>query len=114
MAKDDPKDDSKSEPKLTESLKKVFTAGVSAAFMTEENLRAYLQDLKLPKEILAVLMQGAAKTKDEIAVRVTNEMLAMIKKIDFVKEFSKFAEDHKFKISAEVEIVKKHKDKKED
>ncbi|GIL18364.1 MAG: hypothetical protein BroJett040_21150 [Oligoflexia bacterium] len=106
-------DDSKDskEPKLTESLKKVFAAGVSAAFMTEESLRAYLGEMKLPKEILATLLQGAAKTKDEIATRVTNEMVSMINKIDFLKEFSKFAEDHKFKITAEVEILKKKKDK---
>lgn len=101
----DEKDDK--EPKLTDSLKKVFAAGVSAAFMTEENLRAYLGEMKLPKEILATLLQGAAKTKDEIATRVTNEMVSMINKIDFVKEFSKFAEDHKFKVTAEIEVIKK-------
>ena len=102
-------DNEDNSPKIGDALKKVFTAGVSAAFMTEESLRAYLQDMKLPKEILNVLLQGAAKTKDEIAGRVTNEMLMMLKKVDFAKEFSKFAEEHKFKITAEVEISKKEK-----
>ena len=37
---------------------------------------------------------------------MTNEIVSVLKKADFVKEFSKFAEDHKFKISAEVEVVR--------
>jgi len=100
-------DNENKDPKFSEALKKVFTAGVSAAFMTEESVRAYLGDLKLPKEILNVMLQGATKTKEEIAQRVTNEMVSVLKKINFIKEFSRFAEEHKFKISAEVEILKR-------
>ena len=95
---------------LGETVKKVFTAGVSAAFMTEEGLRSYLSELKLPKEALNLLIQGANKSKDELTTRVTKEVVGMISKIDFVKEFSKFAETHKFKISAEIDIVKKDTD----
>jgi hypothetical protein len=94
---------------LTETMKKVFTAGVSAAFMTEESVRAYLSELKLPKEILNILLQSAAKSKEEIQSKVTNEIVSIIQKIDFVKEAARFAEDHKFKITAEVEILKKDK-----
>jgi len=92
---------------LSEALKKVFTVGVSAAFLTEESIRGYLGEMKLPKEVLHVLLQSASKSKDEITQRMSKELVAMIQKIDLVKEFSKFAETHKFKISAEVEILKK-------
>lgn len=92
---------------LGEGLKKVFTAGVSAAFMTEESIRSYLGEMKLPKEVLQILLQSAAKSKDEITQRMSKELVAMIQKIDLVKEVSKFTETHKFKISAEVEILKK-------
>lgn len=92
---------------LGDTVKKVFTAGVSAAFMTEESLRAYVSELKLPKEALNMLIQGAHKSKDEITQRVTKELLGIIQKIDIVKEASKFAETHKFKITAEIDIVKK-------
>jgi len=92
---------------LGDTVKKVFTAGVSAAFMTEESLRAYVSELKLPKEALNLLIQGANKSKDEMTQRVTKEIVGIIQKIDFVKEASKFAETHKFKITAEIDIVKK-------
>jgi hypothetical protein len=95
--------------KISDAVKKIFTAGVTAAFMTEESVRGYLSELKLPKEIVGVLLQSATKTKDEIALRVTNEVLGIIRKIDFVSEISRFAEDHKFRVSAEIEIVKKDK-----
>lgn len=92
---------------LGETVKKLFTAGVSAAFMTEESVRAYLAELKLPKEVLSLVLQQASKTKDEVSNRVSQEILKTVQKIDWAKEVSKFAETHKFKISAEIEITKK-------
>lgn len=96
-------------PPLGEALKKVLTAGVSAAFMTEESIRSYLGELKLPKDVLNLLIQGASKSKDEITQKVSKEAIAMIQKIDWTKELSKFAEDHTFKISMEIDIKKKNK-----
>ncbi len=102
-------EDGRHEGRLTDTLKKLFAAGVSSAFMSEEGLRSYLADMKLPKEILQMILQGAVKSKDDIVNRVSREMIGILQKIDFVKEFSRFAEDHKFIIKAEVEIQKKQK-----
>lgn len=104
---DDSKDDSKSSTLIGEAVKKLFTAGVSAAFMTEESVRGYLADLKLPKEILNLIVASAAKSKEELTNRVSKEIIGMVQKIDFVKEASRFAETHRFKITAEIEIQKK-------
>lgn len=114
MASDDSKKDEKENAStgdlkglFGETVKKVFTAGVSAAFMTEEHLRAYVSELKLPKEAINLLIQGANKSKEEMTQRVTKEIVGLIQKVDIVKEASKFAETHKFKITAEIDIVKK-------
>lgn len=95
------------EPKISDALKKLFAAGVSGAMLSEEFIRNYLADLKLPKEMLQLVIQGAQKSKDEVTNRVTKEIVNIIDKIDVVKEVSKFAETHKFKINAEIEIIKK-------
>jgi hypothetical protein len=79
---------------VTDSLKKIMSAGSAS---------------DISKELLQTALNQVNKTKDDVSAKVTNEMIALIRKIDFVKEFSKFAEDHKFKISAEVEIIKKDK-----
>lgn len=95
-----------------ETLKKVFATGVSAAFMTEESIKSYLAELKLPKEVLNLVIQSASKSKDEITLKVSKEITHIFQKIDWVKEISRFAENHKFKVSAEIDIVKKTEDKK--
>lgn len=99
--------DNKSESKVSDAIKKIFTAGVSGALISEELIRSYLSDAKIPKELLQMVLQGAQKSKDEISQRVAKEITNMLHKIDLVEEISKFAENHKFKISAEIEIEKK-------
>lgn len=90
-----------------EALKKVFAAGVGAAFMTEENIRTYLAELKLPKEFLNVLLQQANRSKEELIQRVGKEIMQILHKVDFAKEFSKFAETHRFRVTADIEIIRK-------
>ncbi len=85
--------DEKKDPKLTETLKKILTAG---------------SPTEISKELLGTIVSQVLKTKDDITLRATNEMISLIQKIDFVNEFSKFAENHKFKVSAEIEVIKKN------
>lgn len=96
-----------------EALKKVFAAGVGAAFMTEENIRSYLAELKLPKEFLNVLLSQANRSKEELIQRVGKEIMQIVNKVDFVSEFSKFAETHRFRITADIEIMRKDSNKSE-
>ena len=100
MANEKSKAQSQSEDKkdnpLTDTLKKIISSG---------------SPTEISKEILGTVVGQVLKTKDDITLKATNEMIALIQKIDFVKEFSKFAENHKFKVSAEIEIIKKE-DKK--
>ena len=93
--------------KLSEALKKLATAGLGAAFMTEESIRAYVSELKLPKDVLNLLLAQASKGKEELVNRAGNEIAKIFSKIDFVKEASRFVEEHKFKINAEIEVLKK-------
>lgn len=93
---------------ISDALKRIVTAGIGAAFMTEEHIRSYVSDLKLPKDVLNLLLQSANKSKEDVINKISNEVIKVINKIDFVAEASRFVEEHKFKISAEVEVVKKH------
>lgn len=95
--------------KVGDALKKLLAAGVGAAFMTEESIRTFVGEMKLPKETLNLLLTGASKSKEELTNRVGKEISLIISKIDFVKEVSRFVEEHKFKINAEVEVIKRDK-----
>ncbi|AZZ36722.1 hypothetical protein CIK05_07935 [Bdellovibrio sp. qaytius] len=91
MANEDKKDP-KITDGITDAIKKIITAGGPS---------------DISKELLTTVVGQALKAKDDITLKATNEMISLIQKIDFVKEFSKFAENHKFKVSAEIEILKK-------
>lgn len=94
-------------PKWGEMLKKVMSVGLGAAFMTEESVRSALGGMNLPKEVLTTILQGASRSKEEFLNKVGNETIKLLSKIDFVKEASRFVEEHKFRINAEIEVVKK-------
>ncbi len=77
---------------LTDTLKKILSAGGPT---------------DISKELLQTVVSNALKAKDDITQKATNEMIALIRRIDFVQEFSKFAREHKFKVTAEIEVFKK-------
>ena len=93
--------------RLTETLKKLMTAGLGAAFMTEESIRSYLGELKLPKDVLNALLQSAHKSKQDLLDKVGEEIVKIISRIDFVSEASRFVEEHKFRITAEIEVLRR-------
>ena len=96
---------------LSESVKQLFVSGLSSGFISEENLKQYVQDLKLPKDVLNQVLKGAQKSKDDLLSRVSGELTKMIRKIDIVKELTKLLRDHKISIHADIEFSPKKKDK---
>jgi hypothetical protein len=97
--------------KIGDLLKKVLTTGVTAAFMTEEGVRAVLKDLPLPKDMVGSLVDNAKNTKTEFVASVKNELKNYLDKIDISKEFDKIAEKYDFEIKATISLKKKKKGK---
>jgi hypothetical protein len=107
MADDKNEDDDDAAPKWSEMVRKVMSVGLGAAFMTEESVRSALSGVNLPKEVLSTILSQANRSKEDFLNKIGNETIKLISKIDFVKEASRFVEEHKFKIQAEIEVVKK-------
>ena len=99
---------------IPEPIKRLLAMGVGAAFLTEETIRSILGEVKLPKDVLAKVLEGANRSKEEIVDRVGDELVSIIKKIDFVQEASRFVEGHKFRISAEIEVLRREPDDAKD
>lgn len=96
-------------PSVSEGIKKILTTGISAVLMSEEGVKQYLQDIKIPKDALGSLLKGVSKSKEEIVVRVGNEFSKLVEKIDLVEEMTKFLRENKIKVSAEIEFIKRQK-----
>jgi hypothetical protein len=97
--------------KIGDLLKKVLTTGVTAAFMTEEGVRAVLKDLPLPKDMVGSLVENAKNTKTEFVSSVKNELRNYLDKIDISQEIDKIAEKYDFEIKATISLKKKKKGK---
>jgi len=61
--------------KAADLVKKVLTVGVGAAFLTEESLRALVSEIKLPKELIAGILETAGKTKNEFLSKIGTEVV---------------------------------------
>jgi hypothetical protein len=106
--------DGEKDNKVEGLLKKVLTTGVTAAFMTEESVRALLKDVPLPKDIVGGLVENAKNTKTEFVAGVKNELKSYLDKIDLTKEIDKIAEKYDFEIKATISLKKKKKGKGEE
>ncbi|MGC4114272.1 MAG: hypothetical protein QM765_06575 [Myxococcales bacterium] len=59
---------------LSDMLRKAMVAGLGAVFMTEEGIRTYVKDLKLPKDVMGFVVGQAERSKAEL-FRVIGEEL---------------------------------------
>lgn len=100
-------DPSKTSP--SDGFKRLLSAGLSMVMMSEESVREYLKDVKVPKDAIGTVLKGATKTKEEIVGKIGNEFSKLIEKIDLMEELTKFLREHKIKVSAEIEFSKKDK-----
>lgn len=107
-------DDRDKDGKVEGLLKKVLTTGVTAAFMTEEGVRAILKDVPLPKDIVGSLVENAKNTKTEFVAGVKNELKTYLDKIDLGEEIDKILEKYDFEIKATISLKKKNKPKGEE
>lgn len=99
----------KDKPWWSEMMKEVTLTGLATIFMTEEGVRGYLKEKKLPKELVALLIDGFSKKKDNFYEMCTREFGRVLGKIDLTKEFQKFMETHDVNVQAKVSFTRKDK-----
>jgi len=97
----------KEKPWWAEAVKDLTAAGLATVFMTEEGIRGYLKEKKLPKELASLLLESFSKKKDNLYEMLTREFGKMLSKIDFTRELQKFLETHEIDIQAKVAFKKR-------
>lgn len=99
-------DDIKSQ--ISEAMKKIVLTGVGTIFMTEETVRNFLGEMKLPKELWTGFLENAQKTKSEFLATFAKEAAQTLARVDIAAEARKFLEGHRVKFTLEVDFDKKH------
>lgn len=101
-----PVDDLKTQ--ATEMVRKVLSLGIGAVFLTEESLRALVRDFKLPKELIAGILESAQKTKSEFFAKLSDDLVSKMKdQVNVQNLISEILEKHDIQIT--VNFTKKTK-----
>jgi len=91
-----------------ESLtRRILTLGLGAYFLTEDTVRRYVKDAKIPRNIAQGIVHNATKGKDELYGFVARELSGFLKQMDLQAELDRFVRSHKVRISAEIEFLPK-------
>lgn len=101
-------DENKEEKRgLSDLVKDLTSSGLAALFMTEDSIRSYLKEKKLPKEIAGVLLELATRKKDDFYGVLAKEFGRMLSKIDLTAEISRFLENHRIQLEAKLSFEPK-------
>lgn len=91
--------------KAGDLLKKAITVGLGAAFLTEESIRALVGELKLPKELVANLLQQANSTRSEFLGKFSQEVLEKIQsKIDPVELVTEVLRKNDIELTVKIKV----------
>lgn len=63
---------------VADLVKKVLLSGIGAVFTTEEGIRSYLGELKLPKDAAQFVLNQVTKTKEDLFRVVTQEVRSFL------------------------------------
>lgn len=85
--------------------RKILTLGLGAYFLTEDTVRRYVKDAKIPRDIARGIVQNATKGKDELYGFVARELSGFLKQMDLQAELDRFVRSHKIRVSAEIEFL---------
>lgn len=85
--------------------KKILTLGLGAYFLTEDTVRRYVKDAKIPRDIGKTITQNATKGKDELYGFVARELGSFLGQMDLQAELDRFVKSHKIRVNAEIEFL---------
>lgn len=85
--------------------KKLLTLGLGAYFLTEDTVRKYVKEAKIPRDLGKSIVNNATKGKDELYGFVAQELSKFLRQMDVQAEIDRFVQSHTIRINAEIEFV---------
>jgi hypothetical protein len=108
--KGDRDEDSEGRSFVPDFLKKAAVASLGAVFMGEEGVRTLAGQLKIPKEMLGVVLDQAEKTKDDLSRVVSEELRRFLQSDKVRREFLKLISGMTVEVRAEFRLVPRKDD----
>jgi hypothetical protein len=90
---------------VTDFVRRMAAASLGAVVMSEEGIRKVAGQLKLPKEVLGLVLSQAEKTKEDIGRVVIEEVRKFLQSDRMRDEFLKMIAGMTIEVRAEVKLV---------
>ncbi|MDP3237239.1 MAG: hypothetical protein Q8N26_30910 [Myxococcales bacterium] len=90
---------------VTDFVRRMAAASLGAVVMSEEGIRKVASQLKLPKEVLGLVLTQAEKTKEDIGRVVVEEVRKFLQSDRMRDEFLKVIAGMTIEVRAEVKLV---------
>jgi hypothetical protein len=90
---------------LPEIIKRVVEAGYQKVTEGPENVREFVRDMKLPKEVLTLLIAQVDETKNGLYRVVAKEIRDFLEHTNFAEEMAKVLTMLSFEIKTEVRFI---------
>ena len=90
-----------------ELMREMTTTGLATIFMTEDSVRSYLKEKKLPKELVSLFLETFSKKKDDLYGVLAKEFGRVLSKTDLTGEIAKFLERHHVHFEAKISFESK-------
>jgi hypothetical protein len=90
---------------VTDFVRRMAAASLGAVVMSEEGIRKVASQLKLPKEVLGLVLTQAEKTKEDIGRVVIEEVRKFLQSDRMRDEFLKMIAGMTIEVRAEVKLV---------
>ena len=81
-------------------VKKALSVGIGAAFMTEDVVKKYINDLPIPKDMASGLLQQAKGAKEEFLQSIQEEVRKRFDKIDPKKLVDEIVKKYDIEVNA--------------
>ncbi|MBE2248793.1 MAG: hypothetical protein IAE78_04525 [Myxococcus sp.] len=90
---------------VTDFVRRMAAASLGAVVMSEEGIRKVASQLKLPKEVLGLVLAQAEKTKEDVGRVVVDEVRKFLQSDRMRDEFLKMIAGMTIEVRAEVKLV---------
>lgn len=90
---------------LREGVRKAVEKGVEQITETPDNVRQFVQDLKLPREVASVMYQQIDETKNGLYRAVAKEIRDFLEQTNVTEEFVRALTTLSFEIKTEIRFI---------
>ena len=97
--------------KATDFVKRILSVGVGTLFLTEESLKGLVGEFKIPKELIAGILESANRTRKEFLQNLASEMITKVtEKVEPQELVEEILKKHDIEFTIKVSFSEKKRD----